>query len=289
MLEDVAHLGTREAQQVAEVHSIARSTVYAWQRQRLYEGIMEPQRKRTPKGFSCIPPEDMTVALRALDEWPLYYLDELCTIVFEATGHQYHWKQMSKALLRRGYTHKKLEYRAMEQSRPLRLLYRANVRRYYSAHQLVFFDESHVKPEDVRRKYGISRKGRPAFFYIRHHVHGDVPPVSAICAMGLQGTLSVTTSAANITAERILDILENNVLPMMRPFPQTNSVLVLDNARVHQALEIEYLCQRFGVRVLFLPPYSYDFNPIELAFHQAKSYIRRRYGRHPGAGTYCTI
>lgn len=38
------------------------------------------------------------------------------------------------------------------------------------------------------------------------------------------------------------------------------------------------MCQENGVFALFLPPYSYDFNPIEQVFHAAKAYIRRRWG-----------
>ena len=128
-----------------------------------------------------------------------------------------------------------------------------------------------------------TRKGRPAFYYVCNRAHGNTPPISVLCAMGLQGTISVTTCEENVTGAKVLDTLEHYVLPKMRPFPNPNSVLVLDNAKVHQALEIVVLCQRFGVRVLFLPPYSYDLSPIELAFHQAKSFIRRKYGRNQAA------
>ena len=52
----------------------------------------------------------------------------------------------------------------------------------------------------------------------------------------------------------------------------------MDNASVHRKLEIIALCAQFNVLVLFLPPYSYDFNPIEKAFHIAKAYVRRMWG-----------
>ena len=61
----------------------------------------------------------------------------------------------------------------------------------------------------------------------------------------------------------------------MLPFPQKNSVLVIDNARIHHNEEIIPIVEEFGGRVLFLPPYSPDFNPIELAFSVIKSWLQK--------------
>jgi transposase len=64
----------------------------------------------------------------------------------------------------------------------------------------------------------------------------------------------------------------------------------MDNARIHHGHEIRELCYRFGeyssqdfdiylhrlgVRLLYLPPYSPDLNPIEEAFSKIKAWIRR--------------
>jgi len=61
----------------------------------------------------------------------------------------------------------------------------------------------------------------------------------------------------------------------MLPFPQKNSVLVMDNARIHHDEEFISIVEEFGGRVLFLPPYSPDFNPIELAFSVIKSWLQK--------------
>lgn len=61
----------------------------------------------------------------------------------------------------------------------------------------------------------------------------------------------------------------------MNPFPGPNSVIVLDNAKIHHNESlIEYL-QAFGIRVEFLPPYSPDLNPIESSFSVIKSFLKR--------------
>jgi len=61
----------------------------------------------------------------------------------------------------------------------------------------------------------------------------------------------------------------------MRPYPEKNSVLVLDNARIHHNPEWIEIVESMGCRVEFLSPYSPDFNPIELAFNQIKVWLKR--------------
>ena len=82
------------------------------------------------------------------------------------------------------------------------------------------------------------------------------------------------------------------LLTRMQPFPGNNSVIVMDNARIHKNQEvIDMIEERYdlallqlratdsdillrGMRVMFLPPYSPDYNPIELAFSSIKSFVR---------------
>ena len=88
-------------------------------------------------------------------------------------------------------------------------------------------------------------------------------------------------------AEFILELVGH-----MQPFPAPRSVIVMDNCRIHKAPEImeiiRALCvnldiklcstdmsRHSGMRAEFLPPYSPDFNPIELAFSVIKQRIRR--------------
>ena len=60
----------------------------------------------------------------------------------------------------------------------------------------------------------------------------------------------------------------------MNPYPGPNSVIILDNAKIHHNEDlIEYL-QAFGIHVEFLSPYSPDLNPIETAFSVMKSFLK---------------
>lgn len=54
-------------------------------------------------------------------------------------------------------------------------------------------------------------------------------------------------------------------------------MLILDNASIHRSREVQDLCERTGVKLEYLPPYSPDYNPIELVFNTLKAWIRRYY------------
>jgi len=52
------------------------------------------------------------------------------------------------------------------------------------------------------------------------------------------------------------------------------SVYIFDNARTHDKYRIDNLCSQYGVLALYLPPYSYDFNPIETHFSTSRTYLQ---------------
>ena len=73
--------------------------------------------------------------------------------------------------------------------------------------------------------------------------------------------------------------LQDGLLPLLR----RGSVLVLDNARFHHGGQIQALVEKAGCSLLYLPPYSPDFNPIELAWSWIKSWVRSMAPRDDGA------
>jgi transposase len=61
----------------------------------------------------------------------------------------------------------------------------------------------------------------------------------------------------------------------MNPYPAKHSVLVMDNARIHHNEDLVAAVEDIGCRILYLPPYSPDLNPIETAFSALKSWLKR--------------
>lgn len=56
-------------------------------------------------------------------------------------------------------------------------------------------------------------------------------------------------------------------------------IVVMDNLSVHKSKRIEQLIEETGATLLFPPPYSPDFNPIEEAFSKVKSILRKASSR----------
>jgi transposase len=63
------------------------------------------------------------------------------------------------------------------------------------------------------------------------------------------------------------------IVPYLNPWPLPRSILVLDNAKIHMYKELEAIMHSRGAMIFFLPPYSPQLNPIEVAFAQLKQWI----------------
>ena len=63
----------------------------------------------------------------------------------------------------------------------------------------------------------------------------------------------------------------------MNPYPGDNSVIIMDNVRIHYDPNLILLLKGLDCHVVFLPPYSSDYNPIEIAFSVIKLWIKRNY------------
>ena len=61
----------------------------------------------------------------------------------------------------------------------------------------------------------------------------------------------------------------------MNSYLAKHSILVMDNACIHHNDDLVAAVEEIGGRVLYLPPYSPDFNPIETAFSALKSWLKR--------------
>ena len=63
----------------------------------------------------------------------------------------------------------------------------------------------------------------------------------------------------------------------MTPFADggPRSILVLDNAKIHHSAELTEMCLDAGILLVYLPPYSCDYNPIETLFAVLKRYIKK--------------
>ena len=65
----------------------------------------------------------------------------------------------------------------------------------------------------------------------------------------------------------------------LKPTLSADDVLLLDNSSVHRSKLVLQTLEECGIKYLFLPPYSPDFNPIELLWALMKAFLRKRKAR----------
>jgi transposase len=70
------------------------------------------------------------------------------------------------------------------------------------------------------------------------------------------------------------DSFEEFVQQTLLPRLPEGSVLVMDNARIHHRQTLHEMVEAAGCRILYLPPYSPDFSPIELVWSWLKDAVR---------------
>ena len=71
------------------------------------------------------------------------------------------------------------------------------------------------------------------------------------------------------------DVFEAYVEKVLIPDLKHGSTVIIDNASFHKSAKVQKLIEDAGCDLIFLPPYSPDFNPIEHWWHKIKTEIRK--------------
>ena len=138
---------------------------------------------------------------------------------------------------------------------------------------LLFVDETGTDRKDAIRKYGYSLRGKPLKAQ-KLLVRGE--HISCIAAISMQGIVALKIARGSVDGDTFYNFVCTSLLTKLMPFNGTNqnSVLILDNCSVHHVHEVGQALSDCGVITHYLPPYSPDYNPIELAFSKVKYVIK---------------
>lgn len=98
---------------------------------------------------------------------------------------------------------------------------------------------------------------------------------TVIAALTLDGVGALLRFDGGMTGDRFVGYARHVLAPTLRP----GQVVVADNLPAHHAAAARAAIEATGARLLFLPPYSPDFNPIEHAFSKVKQALRRAQAR----------
>jgi transposase len=90
-------------------------------------------------------------------------------------------------------------------------------------------------------------------------------------AIRLTGWVALNTAFECANADRFVEWLAHSLLPKLRK----GDVLVMDNLKAHHDPRVEVLCDEHAIHLVYLPPYSPDYNPIEPGWALQKQLVRK--------------
>lgn len=133
-------------------------------------------------------------------------------------------------------------------------------------HNLVYADEAGMDNRDDYA-YGWNEKGQRFHALKSGRRQGRVNMIAAYCNRQVMAPFTIEGACNRTVFETWI---ETCLIPALKP----GQWLVIDNATFHKGGRIEALIEQAGCKVLYLPPYSPDFNKIEKCWSWIKSRIR---------------
>ena len=131
----------------------------------------------------------------------------------------------------------------------------------------MFIDET-AAATNMARRYGRRLRGRR----LRCGVpHGHYKAITFVFGLRLRGVVAPKAYDHAMNAETFEAWLEHDLLPAL----EEGDIVVLDNLKAHKSSRVAEILAKKNCAVRYLPPYSPDFNPIEMAISKLKSALRK--------------
>ncbi len=130
-----------------------------------------------------------------------------------------------------------------------------------------FLDESGVNLS-LTRLYG---RAAPDQRVVDHVPQPAGPQTTTLAVIDLTGIAAPLVLSGAVNGTVFYGYIARCVVPTLQP----GDVLFMDNLPAHKVAGLDALIEAQGARLIYLPPYSPDFNPIELAWSKVKTLLRR--------------
>ena len=212
--------------------------------------------------------------LDEIDAEPRVTIEELREKLKSHSGMSFGFGTVWRFLARHGITRKKTTAHAAEQEREDV----AAARKAWFEGQLdldptklVFLDETSVST-NMARRFGWAARGERCRAAVPH---GHWKTTTLIAGLRFDGIGAAKTFDGALDGQGFLDYVRN----VLGPTLSEGDVVVMDNVRTHKVAGVRELLAARGAKVLYLPPYSPDFNPIEKCFAKIKAFLRKAAAR----------
>jgi transposase len=133
--------------------------------------------------------------------------------------------------------------------------------------RLVFIDETWAFT-NMARRHGRCRRGER----LRSGVpHGHWKTTTLVAGLRRTGMVAPMVLDGPINRDAFVAYVRQVLVPGLSP----GDIVIMDNLSSHKTPAARDAIEAAGARLLFLPPYSPDFNPIEQAFSKLKAHLRK--------------
>jgi transposase len=137
--------------------------------------------------------------------------------------------------------------------------------------QLVFVDEMGTNTS-LSPVYAWAKKGQRAYWSVPRNRGANTTVLSSMSTEGMGPSLTVEGATDTV-------VFEAYVEQVLAPTLHSGQVVVMDNLSAHKGDRIHELIEERGCKLLYLPSYSPDLNPIEEAFSKIKGLVREAEAR----------
>ena len=120
----------------------------------------------------------------------------------------------------------------------------------------------------MARKRGRAPKGERLRVAIPH---GHWKTTTFVAGLRLSGMVAPLVLDGPINGVNFLAYVEQILVPELAP----GDIVIMDNLGSHKSAGVRAAIEAAGASLLYLPPYSPDFNPIENAFAKLKAMLRK--------------
>lgn len=132
--------------------------------------------------------------------------------------------------------------------------------------RLVFLDETGAKT-NMTRLYARAKKGDRA---VDHTPHGHWSTTTLVAGLTCAGPVAPMALDGPMDAVSFEAYVQQVLVPALKP----GTIVVMDNLGAHKPPAIARLLNEAAMDLWYLPPYSPDFNPIELMWSKVKTSLR---------------
>lgn len=133
--------------------------------------------------------------------------------------------------------------------------------------RLVFIDETCTNTKMVRL-WGRSLRGERLIGYAPH---GHWKTITFVAGLRVRGMTAPFVLDGAMNGPMFLAYVKRCLVPTLK----RGDIVAMDNLPVHRVAGVAEAIEAAGATLLYLPPYSPDLNPIELAFSKLKAHLRK--------------